>query len=104
MHQAAFGHYDRVELFDGSVLRVHAGDTCQGPCPFHRPSVHALAAAPMAYLDSINAIFRICPHGIVHPDPDSMRYLVTRRHGYGIDRWHPCCSLVCCRGSIRPLL
>lgn len=67
---------------------IHNEEDCEGrPCVFHNPSDHPLNEAPtnirfdrpvwvggkpVAYLTE-----RICEHGIGHPDPDSMDYLLS---------------------------
>lgn len=71
---------------------IHDPELCEGEfCPFHNPSDHPLKDAPyfvrfdrpayatrdgkrvpVGYLTE-----RICEHGVGHPDPDSMDYLVS---------------------------
>jgi hypothetical protein len=56
-----------------TLYRVHAADSCRGACPIHRPSDHAMRAWPLHYRPDRGIFERICPHGVGHPDPDSVR-------------------------------
>lgn len=61
---------------------------CDGsPCPIHNPSDHPLRDAPMQIRWG-GLIERTCPHGIGHPDPDSLDWL--RRHGHDAPGIHGC--------------
>lgn len=54
----------------------HPKDRCAGEhCPFHNPSQHAMAEEPMVLRRS-GLIERRCPHGIGHPDPDSLAFFI----------------------------
>lgn len=52
---------------------IHA--TCTGFCPFHKRSGHPLRSAPMAWRENLGRVDRVCPHGVIHPDTDSLGYL-----------------------------
>lgn len=59
-------------------IRVHTLEQCVGQyCPFHRPSKHKMVEWPMnVRLDRWDFLTeRLCPHGIGHPDPDSISYI-----------------------------
>ena len=55
---------------------VHRADKCLGEtCPIHRPSDHHMKDwTPVLRRDKGGLIERNCPHGVGHPDPDSMLY------------------------------
>ena len=67
---------------------IHAKAVCTPPCPFHAPSRHHMVTWPKVIRES-GLVERTCPHGIGHPDPDSLRYMVART---GDDGWgvHGC--------------
>lgn len=65
----------------GQVLtNVHEADDCRLPnCPIHNPSDHHMREWPLHWrgdgpFDMTRIFERICPHGVGHPDPDSVRY------------------------------
>ena len=81
-------------------LVIHNASMCKGhPCPFHKPSHHHMVNWPInVRLDRGALCERICPHGVGHPDPDSLAFIESRlpasRRGYeGI---HGCCGYGCC--------
>jgi hypothetical protein len=93
---------DLVVLEDGEVVRTHGPARCTGtPCPVHGPSRHLLSEAPLSWLPELQLMMRRCPHGQVHPDPDSMAYLVERLLAYG--SWHECCAHRCCANPSAPV-
>lgn len=73
---------DRFIMPDGTVLlNVHTQDTCAGqPCCIHNPSNHHMAQWPGDWDNTFKQMWRQCPHGLVHPDPDDLQYL-RRMHG-----------------------
>lgn len=87
---------DVIMLYDGTPLRTHPRIRCSGYCAVHFPSAHPLLDAPVAYLAEANALFRICEHGAIHPDPDSLAFLATHRVEYAVQPWHRCCPVACC--------
>lgn len=72
-------------------LRIHPESTCEGEfCCFHNPSDHHMRDWPRnVRLDKGALTERICPHGVGHPDPDSLAWLVRVS---GEDHWgvHGC--------------
>lgn len=81
--------------FDG--VKVHSQEACKGShCPIHNPSDHHMVDWPMNIrLDKDGLIERLCPHGIGHPDPDSLAFFerigVTHMGIHGCDG---CCHPV----------
>ena len=59
------------------VTNLHTIDKCSGQfCCIHNPSDHALNKAPLQLRgDRWPLMERVCPHGIGHPDPDSVAYI-----------------------------
>jgi hypothetical protein len=90
------GTYDTVRLVDGRRLRTHPRGACAGPnCCVHKPSDHPLATAPLNWrADRVPPLMeRICPHGVGHPDPDSLAYLARCGFtGQDAHRCDGCCS------------
>jgi len=77
----------------------HPKAVCAGDfCPFHNPSAHLMTDWPMNLrLDRSPLIERMCPHGIGHPDPDSLAFIERadpqRERAYeGIHGCDGCCS------------
>ncbi len=61
------------------VIRVHGSSACSGQyCCLHNPSPHPLDHATLNWRQDRGFTERICPHGIGHPDPDSLAYLARR--------------------------
>lgn len=67
---------DKVIMYDGTILRfIHAKNSCLGRhCGIHNPSDHPLVASPFYWDRSKRRMYRVCPHGIHHPDPDDVAY------------------------------
>lgn len=85
------------------VLVTHPADRCAGEyCCIHNPSWHHMRNWPLVHrLDKPIYTFngklilseRTCPHGIGHPDPDSLSYMqrITGRSGWGTHGCDRCC-------------
>lgn len=60
-------------------LFMHPMEKCKGNyCPFHSPSGHKLnRAEPVSRPDIYWRTDRICVHGTLHPDPDSVAHLLS---------------------------
>jgi hypothetical protein len=69
---------NRSDLFsmpDGSLLRTHPPDRCEGEfCCMHKPSEHPLNTAPLNWRQDRLLMERMCTHGIGHPDPDHLAF------------------------------
>jgi hypothetical protein len=82
VERAEEGDSSFVTLYDGSRLNVHRGSDCRSPdcCTIHNPSVHPLKDAPRDYIQG--RMYRVCEHGIKHPDPDdSFFHVLIERDG-----------------------
>lgn len=87
-------------LGNGIVLRnIHDETDCEGrPCVIHHPSDHHMKEWPLNWRDG--GMFdikpahfeRICPHGIGHPDPDSMAYQRLLGVDVGTHGCDGCCA------------
>lgn len=95
------------EFLNGHFL-VHPREACvEGPCPIHRPSLHAMVEEPMIFRNdgfSFGLIERQCRHGTGHPDPDSVAYLEAHSGpGTKGGTWghHGCCQQGCCQKLTR---
>jgi hypothetical protein len=90
-----------AEVWPRGVV-YHDRSVCEGrdlPCLFHSPSQHHMLSWPINIrLDRFAALSeRLCPHGIGHPDPDSLAYVETlhkpSERGYeGIHGCDGCCG------------
>lgn len=81
-------------LPDGTVLyNVHPPARCEGtPCWIHNPSDHKMRDWPMVRRAS-GLLERTCPHGVGHPDPDSLWFMkhILHLEGYGVHGCDLCC-------------
>ena len=79
----------------GQRLMVHGKDDCHGHCPIHNPSDHNMVDFPTHWRFDIGVMERICKHGVGHPDPDGLAYMVEKMgksaEAFGV---HGCCG--CC--------
>lgn len=88
--------YDKLTDDSGRVWRVHKADVCAGQaCAIHNPSDHVMKDMPMVLReDSFKYAMpeRVCPHGIGHPDPDSVAWYAQQgTHGMGVHGCDGCC-------------
>jgi hypothetical protein len=61
------------------MINVHNKQICAGqPCCVHNPSDHHMRDWPQVWRDDRYLMERTCPHGIGHPDPDHMAYVLTQ--------------------------
>jgi hypothetical protein len=77
------------------LINVHAELSCVGPCPLHSPSEHHMRDWPLVWRGERGIFERTCPHGVGHPDPDSLQRAVE----YDEDTYagvHGCCAEGCC--------
>lgn len=64
----------------GQVLVVHRETAaCKEGCVVHHPSDHTLSWARTNWRDDTGIMERVCPHGIGHPDPDSLAHVKRSR-------------------------
>ena len=55
-------------------MPIHKPQACKGEfCPLHNPSNHHMKDWPVVIRSSA-LVERTCPHGVGHPDPDSLAY------------------------------
>ena len=73
---------DIVALRNGPLLvNVHTADQCAGQhCCIHNPSQHHMLTWEPIWNGVDKQMWRECPDGLPHPDPDDVAYL-RRRHG-----------------------
>jgi hypothetical protein len=58
-----------------ALSNVHQSDQCVGHhCVIHDPSDHCMRTWPLHWRYDRMIFERICPHGVGHPDPDSLFY------------------------------
>lgn len=73
---------------------IHGPAVCEGtPCPFHSPSEHPMALFKKHIRDDkYFLVERICPHGVGHPDPDSVAFFKSRRIYLDLHGCDGCCG------------
>lgn len=75
----------------GKIKHHARGDCALEHCCFHNPSEHSMRDFPMHLRTDwgVAMIERTCPHGVGHPDPDSVAWL---NKTYGDQMWdiHGC--------------
>ncbi|MFH9606822.1 hypothetical protein [Streptomyces sp. NPDC017448] len=77
-------------------VNVHSPERCKGEtCAIHNPSHHMASFPIVIRLDRGGMVERTCPHGVGHPDPDSVRWLESHNHDVG-GFVHGCCAEHCC--------
>ena len=70
-------HHERTLLADGRDLLHHPIEVCEGPCGLHQPTSH-MADWPMLWHQAEYQIYRLCGHGVQHPDPDCAAFEARR--------------------------
>jgi hypothetical protein len=89
---------DRFRFNDGTVLlNVHTSEQCVGQhCVIHNPSQHHMITWPAEWDNDAKQVWRVCPHDLLHPDPDGLTHLRTRsaliRLGLGLHYCDGCCQ------------
>jgi hypothetical protein len=61
-------------------LLVHPRSRCEGrdiPCCIHNTSIHHMITWPMNWRGDTGVMERMCEHGVGHPDPDHMTYVMS---------------------------
>jgi len=96
------------EIHSRPVLHTHSPSVCAGQrCCIHNPSNHHMNHWPLVHrMDrqvvrngmKLTLSERICPHGVGHPDPDSLDWL-ARYDRRDVWQVHGCDG--CCRPASR---
>lgn len=61
------------------LVGVHNESRCEGgPCAVHNRSVHSLRTCPQWFDNDTGVMFRICPCGNFHIDPDERAQVQSR--------------------------
>lgn len=83
------------EINEETGCEIHPKEACAGnPCCFHNPSQHHMVSwQKHIRLHRGAMVERICPHGIGHPDPDSLAWM--KSIGSNDDGTHGCDG--CCQ-------
>src|SRR4051812_45703377 len=64
--------------FGQVVPNIHPRQACEGRgCPIHHPSDHSMTGFKLYWRSDRGIFERICPHGVGHPDPDTLDFLAT---------------------------
>lgn len=92
-------YFGAVHDVPEEIIQYHDTMLCEGRvCPIHNPTDHHMRDwESVLRLDKHALIERTCPHGIGHPDPDSMDYFKSVDMGHlGV---HGCDG--CCRPKVK---
>ena len=68
-----------IQMGPGIIL-THPREACEGrgiPCCIHSPSDHRMVTWKMNWRVDTGVMERLCEHGIGHPDPDHMTYVLS---------------------------
>lgn len=58
------------------LVNVHTAIQCQGQtCCIHNPSQHHMLTWSPSWDSIYKQMWRKCPHGLRHPDPDDLAYI-----------------------------
>lgn len=84
--------HDKWTDCTGTEYWVHRWSLeCRNGCAIHAPSYHTTRDWPQLMRETF-LIERMCPHGIGHPDPDSVDFFErTGRDGWGVHGCDGCC-------------
>jgi hypothetical protein len=87
---------EKWHLSDGqTLLNVHPEGTCLTEhCVLHSPSDHHMRDMPLTWRNDVKKFERTCVHGVGHPDPDDLDYLLHQ--GLHHPGAHGCCPETCC--------
>jgi len=89
------GQIDMIVLAGGEVLATHGPAICTPPCAVHKPSNHGMMDWALNWRGDKQIFERICPHGVGHPDPDSVWYVEVVHNQPSTISIHGCDG--CCR-------
>jgi hypothetical protein len=83
-----------LDLANGQrLIRFHTKGVCSGDCPIHKPTNHHMVKWPLNWRHDRFIFERMCPHGIGHPDPDSLAFTPNDPGIHGCDG---CCNDIKC--------
>lgn len=71
-------------------------------CSVHNPSNHEMINWPQEWDGYSRLMVRQCPHGLYHPDPDSVTYLIDTGNAYLTSRLLHTCDNCCVYVSVGP--
>lgn len=82
-----------MENTDIMLVNVHSPYQCGNPCAVHRKTDHNMRKFPQHFRSDTGLMERTCPHGIGHPDPDSLPFFTERGiEGMDIHGCDGCCG------------
>jgi hypothetical protein len=77
-------------LEGGEKIICHRPEVCEGEiCCVHNPSAHHMRDWPQHWRDDTHVMERLCPHGVGHPDPDGLAFLL-KTPGFETEGIHGC--------------
>lgn len=87
----------------GQTIRVHnKNDDCMEGCAIHNPSPSPVTGFPTHWREDRRLMERICPHGIGHPDPDHLKFVMKLGGPLAVysESMHGCDG--CCSRTVTP--
>lgn len=87
---------ERIAIHGGRIISVHKENDgcCTHGCPIHHPT-DPHKDWPLVWRDDRYLFERLCPHGVGHPDLDSLNYLERMGKNFTHESAHGCDG--CCR-------
>lgn len=68
-----------LEHSEVQLTLTHNPRLCEGrPCALHHRTDHSMRHFPQHFRTDNGLIERVCPHGVGHPDPDSIPFFAER--------------------------
>lgn len=75
------------------LVNVHPRGKCAGEsCAIHNPSDHKMRSWKPMFESRMGILYRICPHGQCHPDPDSVAWLSSLGYDEYLELHGPFCD------------
>lgn len=91
-----------LAFMEDTLVVTHGLAKCarQPSCCIHKPSRHHMLPWPQAWVPTRSQVFRRCPHGWLHPDPDALSYALRTTKPKQVMKvfLHPCDG--CCQVDV----
>lgn len=87
--------YQGFSLGPGELNKTHTPSQCASDdqCVIHNPSDHHMLTWPAVWRADKQLVERKCKHGVGHPDPDALAFLIEHGKGYvGTHGCDGCCT------------
>lgn len=92
-----------TRIHGGGYLLAHDPERCAGQyCCIHNPSDHHMKEWDQEWREDDYKMERVCKHGIGHPDPDHVSYMLRIGASSQCDLVHGCDGCCMPNPSARP--